>query len=224
MMNRRSNDTTLNGFTLPEIMIALTVFGLVTIGLVSFTLDSSRSLFWATNKSLITKDVRNFTMRLTNETLGARAAFVYPSFTTGDRNEKEDQRQTGESGDCLVLIYYDPYPDIDDDEHYTKIIVFFRRPESDGLSPVYRAEVEFDPPLEIDTSGGTNHFETLLASHFPNDQGDFPVVLELSRGLANGRLFRNFGNATYVVNGEILHGNKVKEVTNTYNLTISPRG
>jgi N-acetylneuraminic acid mutarotase len=73
-------------------------------------------------------------------------------------------------------------------------------------------------------SSGVNHFEQFLAAQFPNFNTSGEVVLELSRGLANGNLFQNFGNNTFIVNGEILHGNTVKEVTNTYNLTISPRG
>jgi len=217
-----------SAFTLVEIMVVTAIFGLVSIGLTAFMLDSTRGMFWASNKALITKDVRNFTMRISQETLGARAGLVYSSFNKADRDDVGDRKQSGETGDCLVLVYYDPHPDLDDPLHYNRIVVFFRRPDAAGLSPVYRAETVFNPPKNIETLigvlGETDHFEELLTAEFPTDDGAYPTVLELSRGLANGQLFRNFGNGTFVVNGEILHGNKVKEVTNTYNLTISPRG
>jgi type II secretory pathway pseudopilin PulG len=208
-----------SAFSLVEIMAVLTIFGFVAIGLTAFMISSMQGMFWAANKSQITSDVRNFSLRLSKETLGARTAFIYSSFAAEDRSSIGKRRDSGQTGDCLVLIYYDPYPTVDDDLHYTKLVVFFRAPDEDGISPVYRAEKTFETPLEI-----SDNFETVLATYFPDDSGDYPIVLELSRGLANGKLFRNFGNNTYVINGEILHGNQVKEVTNTYNLTISPRG
>lgn len=216
-------------FTLTEIMITITILGFVSIGLASFLLDSTTGMFWATKKSQITKDVRIFTLRISKETLDARTAVLYPSFTKTDRDTTGDKRQSGQTGDCLVLISYDPYPNIEDPAHYTKLVVFFRKASATGVSPVYRTEIEFETPQPIVTTNvdGTDdpdHFERFLATHFPEDAGDFPIVLELSRGLANGNLFRDLDNDTYVINGEILHGNKIKEVTNTYNLTISPRG
>jgi len=213
-----------SGFTLVEIMVVSAIFGLISIGLAAFMLDSTRGMFWASNKAKITNDVRNFTLRISKETLGARKGYVYNSFATADRDKLNDRRDSGQTGDCLVLVSYDPYPNIDDPLHYTKIVVFFRKPDANGLSPVFKAEQIFETPQRIDTSTGVDHFEAYVAKYFADDSGEYPVVLELSRGLADGNLFRNFGNNTFVVNGEILHGNKVKEVTNTYNLTISPRG
>lgn len=223
-MKRKHYNDTQRGFTLVEIMVSLTLLSLVSVSLTAFMIQSTRGLFWAANKSLITNDVRNFTMRISKETLGARTGIIYSSFALSDRNAVSDQKQSGETGDCLVLVYYDPYPSIEDPLHYTKLVIFFRKADADGISPVYRAEKVFSTPQKIDTTKGVSHFEDFVKLQFANDSGDYPVVLELSRGLADGKLFRNFGNNTFVVNGEILHGNSVKEVTNTYNLTISPRG
>ena len=212
------------GFTLTEIIVAAAILTLVLGSLTSFLLSSTKDLFWATNKSLISSDVRTFTTRISNETLGANHGYVYESFAPSDRDSKSDQKESGLTGDCLVLVHMDPYPDEDDDKHYTKLVVYFRSPDENGESPVYRVEKTFSTPQSIDTSNGTSHFEQFLATHFPDSDDTTDVVLELSRGLADGNLFRNFGNGTFIVNGEILHGNKVKEITNTYNLTISPRG
>ena len=212
------------GFTLTEVIFASTILSIVSLGLANFTLASLNGIFWATNKSKISADVRLFTMRITKETLGANTGIVYKSFSYEDRDEYADRRQSGQSGDCLVLMSYDPYPNIDDPKHYTKLTFFFRRPDVNGVSPVYRAEKVFSTPQAIPSNEGVNHVEAFIAKHFPDNNAEYPVVLELSRGLADGKLFRDFGNNTFLVNGEILHGNTVKEVTNTYNLTISPRG
>jgi hypothetical protein len=205
-------------------MFTLTIFCLIAVGLTTFMLDSTKSIFWATNKSKITSDMRIFTMQISKETLGARTGILYKDFSASARNQYEDRKQSGETGDCLVLVYYEPYPDIDDDLCYTKFVIYYRKADEDGLSPIYRAEQTFSTPQEIDTSSGADHFETFLATYFPDDSGEATILLDESRGLADGSLFRNLSNDTFVVNGEILHGNEVKEVTNTYNLTISPRG
>jgi type II secretory pathway pseudopilin PulG len=221
-MDKTHPKTRIHAFTLTEIMIVTTILGFVSVGLVQLLLGTQRGMFWATNKSMVTKDVRLFTMRISDQALDARTGYVYESFAKAKRDSAGDRRRSAETGDCLVLVSYDPYPNLDDPPHYTKLVVFFRRPDSDGIGPVYMAEKEFSTP--VPALGTNDTFEEVLAKHFPNDSGDWPIVLELSRGLADGRLFRVFGDNTFVINGEIIHGNKIKEVTNTYNLTISPRG
>lgn len=206
-------------------LIAMTLLSLVLAGLAAFLVEASRGMFWSVNKTKVSTDVRLFTMRITQETLGANVGYVYPNYSMESRNEASDRRQSGESGDCLVLVHTDPYPDIHDPKHYNKIVVYYRQADASGVGPVFRIEKTFDPPVPIDASTGVNHFEGFLNTHFlTHSWADSDIVLELSRGLANGRLFRNMGNNSFVINGEILHGNEVKEVTNTYNLTISPRG
>ena len=213
-----------NAFTLVEIMFVVTIVGFISIGLTTFMTDSARSMLWSMNKSKITSDVRLFTIRLSKETLGANTAYVYNSFSSSDSNEYNDRRNSGQSGDCLVLVYTEPYPDIDSPNHYERIIAYYREPDSDGISPVYRSEVKFPTPLEITTNDGVDHFEKFLASKLRADPANTKTVLELSKGLSDGRLFRAAINGTFVVNGEIIHGENSHEMTNTYNLTVSPRG
>ncbi|WP_309385962.1 prepilin-type N-terminal cleavage/methylation domain-containing protein [Cerasicoccus frondis] len=213
------------GFTLPEILIALLLITLLSAGLISFMLDVARGIFWGTEKAEISEDVRSFTMRLAAEARSSNAYIIYKSFAQEDRNEGSDRRDDGQSGDCLVLFTTEPYPDADSPEHYTSAIIYFRKgsDESDGVGPVYRLSWQANPSQYVNASDVP--METMLANIAADDTGDYPVVIELSRGVANGRLFTNYKNGKVaVVNGEILHGNQVKEVTNTYNLSISPRG
>lgn len=220
------------GFTLMELLISLTLVSLLSVGLMVFMLDVARGIFWGTEKAEISEDVRSFTMRLAAEARSANTAIIYKSFAAEDRDKGADRCDDEQSGDCLVLITTQPYPDADDPEHFTSAIIYFRKTssETDGVGPVHRIEwnspdsTSFVPADNyVDTS--TNTLEDLLRQIEADDTGDYPVVIELSRGVANGRLFTNFrqGKVT-VVNGEILHGNNVKEVTNTYNLSVSPRG
>lgn len=212
-------------FTLVEIIVVMFLMTLVLGGLTTFMVDASRSMFWSVNKTKISTDVRLFTLRITKEALDANVGYVYQNYKLNNRDEISDRRQSGVSGDCLVLVHTDPHPDIDDPKHYNRIVVYYREADEDGMSPVYRIAKSFDPPVSIDTDSGVDHFEKFLNTHFlSHSPVDSDIVVELSRGLADGRLFRNIGNNSFVINGEILHGNQVQEVTNTYNLTISPRG
>jgi prepilin-type N-terminal cleavage/methylation domain-containing protein len=221
MQKKPTTSRNLKGFTLVEVIFVLAILGFVSIALTAFLLDTTRGLMWASNKALIVKDVRNFTARITREAFDANIGIVYEGFTLSQRNTAGDQKKSGQSGDCLVLVHKEPYPGFTDPEHYTELVVYFRLPDANGVGPVYRGQVEFPTPVEIDPSVS---FEAFIAKHFPDDPTGFPVVLELSRGLTDGSLFQNRGENSFLINGEILHGNSTEEVTNTYNLTISPRG
>lgn len=212
------------GFTLTEMMISLTLVSLLSVGLMTFMLDVARGIFWGTEKASISEDVRSFTMRLAKEARSANTGVIYPSFATSDRDTASDQRKQKQSGDCLVLVNTEPYPDADDPEFYTGMVIYFRRAEGEnGIGPVYRTEWAPDDPADY-LSSVDYTLEEVLSKIAVDDSGNYPIVVELSRGISNGRLFRNYQNRTIVVNGEILHGNEVKEITNTYNLSISPRG
>lgn len=50
------------------------------------------------------------------------------------------------------------------------------------------------------------------------------VVNNLDGLTASGNCFLNFGNKTAVVQARVLHGNRAKRVTNTYNFAVTPRG
>lgn len=60
-------------------MFSLTIFGIVATALASFMVDTSKGMFWAMNKSLISKDVRFFAMRITNETLATSIRATAPA-------------------------------------------------------------------------------------------------------------------------------------------------
>ena len=224
-MKNRTSKRNQGGYTLIEVLVVMSVLSILLVGLGFFMVNTAEDMFWAVNKSKITKDVRHFTGRLRGEAFDANCGYVYDSFSLEDRGSASDVNQSGETGDCLVLISMQPYPYSADAKHYTKLVVYYRWPDDDGSGPVYRIEKSFDTPQPIEVNNGHDHFEDFLASQFAAvDNSSAEIVLELSRGLADGKLFRNFGNNTMVVNGEILHGNEVKEVTNTYNLTIATRG
>ncbi len=210
-------------FTLAELLIALTISGFVFMGLFQFTFSTSRVLFDSTAKIDINRDVRMFTQHMTNYARAANQFYVYSSFKSEDRNGADDRKRDGESGDFLLLIYQEPWPNTDDAECVTRLVGYFRRPESSGSSatgPVYRFEINY--PSNAYPNTLTNTPEALIA-HL-NYNGTYERVWELSRGLADGKLFYNFFDRSIMIKAELFRGNDARRVSETYNFTVSPRG
>ncbi|QYY36341.1 prepilin-type N-terminal cleavage/methylation domain-containing protein [Ruficoccus sp. ZRK36] len=141
------------------------------------------------------------------------------------------RKRDGESGDFLMLITYGddlaPYDTSEgtkypDDVDYSKPII-----KLVGYYRVVENETEQTGPVRkfVIYPTGSDRYkspETLIPPS--TSAGDYPVVIQLSKGLANQRLFYNYRDSSIMVNGQIMHGTSAKRVTDTYNFTISPRG
>lgn len=205
------------GYTLVEIMVATFILGIVGLGLFAFTTESAKSAFWSVNKSLITKDFRQFTQELSQDALNASHAYLYRSFNPADCDADDDRVGNGE---CLVLITTTPFPQPNDDRFYDKVVIYYRAAAGPQERPVFRIERDMASPPTIPTTTPIEDFIAAERSNFTQ-----PVtVIESTTGLANGQLFNRITNEAFLINAEINYGNEFKKVSNTYNLTISTRG
>lgn len=221
------------GFTLVEIMVASTLFGIVSFGMFRVLLQTANTYSYDTGKILVNKDIRKFTTEMTENATYANFFMIFPAYTSISRNVDvlinpgdpdqgyttaitDNTVQDGGSGDCLVLVYKDNA----DDRKISRIVAYFRSPTnpSDPTStgPVRRMVLDITPSSLLPV--------WQLIPEISNPTA-YPEVIELSRGLANGKLFYNFYSRSIIVKGEILHrGSLIKQATNTYNFTVSPRG
>lgn len=216
---------TKRGFTLVELMMSVTLSGFVTLGLASFSTILAKDFYWSANKSQITTDVRLFTTELSKEVRSSNAAYIYNSFESSDRDSPSDRAGNNESGDCLLLVYSTPYPNVDDERHITDMVLYYRKADDTGHGSVHRFRHSFSTENYVKESSFDSEYsiETVLSEL--NTSGEHAEVVELSRGLANGKLFKIQQQGSLIlVNGEIIHGVNSTEVTNTYNLTLAPRG
>lgn len=210
------------GFTLAEVMVATIILGFLSLGMYQFTMETSRSLFTGTEKLEINRDVRQVTAQLMQTARDSNDFLIYESFEYGDRDDELDRQGDGQTGDFLLLPYMERWPTDSDPQHYTRLVGYFRRPDPsdpENRGPVYRFEIDYPEGSYKNAEVYTP--ESLISNL--NYNGDYTQVLELSRGLANGRLFYNFYGSSVMVKAEILHGNEAKRITDTYNFTISPR-
>jgi prepilin-type N-terminal cleavage/methylation domain-containing protein len=218
------------GLTLVEIMIALGIVAIVTLGVYQLTIGSARTLFDTRAKLQVTRDVRVFTNELSRSGKGARQFYIYPARST---NLTAAARVPGgASGDFLLFVVIQPaVPDSPDSDIHIRQLTAYIREVDQGqvIGPVVRYQRDY--PINAasriyssNPSASVTTVEALAAAMLDDTTTDRREVLELSRGVADERLFINFRNRSVVVNGEILHGNNIRRLTNTYNFTVSPRG
>lgn len=121
------NSSRPRAFTLPEIMVVVTIFGFVMAGVLPFFILNLRSQYVGEQKLLINGDIRKVTNQMVENAREANTFVIYQGFTnqlrwdgaTVDRDSDGnstinffDRMQNGQSGDFMVLVFYaDPYFD-----------------------------------------------------------------------------------------------------------------
>ncbi len=221
------------GMTLVEVIVATTILGFAMIGTLGFFIQALNMYHYDAGKLLVNRDIRALTSEMTNNATYANYFLIFPGYTNLSRSvnvqvDPEDPTQgfttavidtsvnDGLSGDCLVLVYHDP----NDNAKVSRLVGYFRAP-GDPLNAASEGPVrKFD--ITISPSSSLPVWQLMPTITDPSAYGE---VIELSRGLADGRLFYNFYDRSVIVKGEIIHrGSLIKRATNTYNFTISPRG
>jgi len=225
------------GFTLVEMLVGTTIFGIITIGLLRVFIQALSIYYYDTGRILVNHDIRKFTSEMTENATYANYFKIFPAYTNLSRTvdtlvnaNDPDQGFTtaitdssvndGISGDCLVLVY----KDATDDRKIERLIAYFRAPtnpaDATSTGPVRKMDLKITPSSTLDV------FRLIPEI---SDPTIYPEVIELSRGLANGKLFYNYYDKAIIVKGEIIHkgsflNTKNASATNTYNFTVSPRG
>jgi prepilin-type N-terminal cleavage/methylation domain-containing protein len=237
-MNKKSSFMQLKkertrAFTLLEIMFATVILGIIGTILTSFMINAARGMSWSIDKSLITNDFRKFTNRITQDTYNANFAYLYTDFTAANASQSIDRLAVGSSGDCLVLVQTEPFPNANSQRFFRRIVVYYRVPGE--VSPVFRQEVVFDRPLANSTANNGNtpnptpdpdYFENFLIAQITNLSPP-QTVLQSTRGLSgisSNQFFERLTSEAFLITGEIINGVNSPSTTNTYNLTISTRG
>jgi hypothetical protein len=192
-------------------LTAMTVFGFAMTGALGLLTRSTSLFHYDSGKLRVNNDIRSFTSEMSDNATYSNHFLVYPSFA--DRTAPVND---GLSGDFLVLVYRDPA----DQARIERLVGYYRAP-ADALNPASEGPVrKFD--LRFNPSS-TQAVAALLPA--VTTSTGHPEVVELSRGLSNGRLFYNFLDRSIMVKGEIIHrGSLERRATNTYNFTVSPRG
>ncbi|MFP4351356.1 MAG: type II secretion system protein J [Puniceicoccaceae bacterium] len=227
------------GFTLLEMMIVTAILGLISMMSLGFFTESIKATFTNEQKNLINRDIRRLTAELSHAAREANFVILYRSFASDDRDSVGDRLLAGNPGDFLVFGFQDE-PDltvsVNAPQQIVRLTGYYRAPSHPGdpssTGPVrkFDTDIDFDfaangePLLAPEDPLEAPSVEEILETLYPDSTlSANPEVVAMSEGLADRRLFYNFGRGTIMVNGKIIHGVEAKRVTDTYNFTISTR-
>jgi len=249
---RRRVRSVARGFTLAEMVVASTVFALVSGMVIGFYSDTFRSMFVTEQKNLINRDMRNLTLQLSYDARQANCFVMYANYTVAARTTPSQELASGNSGDFLVFVIYGnaPNPLKFNIRPITEIIGYYRAPYQSNqltIDPITNTSANMLPVRKFDLSvanstlpanqyllatgstdlpaGGTaTTLEALLPNANQSTIDGHQIIVQLAQGLDNGLLFNNLLGKTVMVNGEIMHGDNAVSATDTYNFSVSPRG
>jgi prepilin-type N-terminal cleavage/methylation domain-containing protein len=215
------------GFTLVEIMISMSIFGVIMLGALTVYMQALNIYSYDEGKIQVNRDIRSLTMEMAANATYANYFLIYPDFSTRTTTTTTTDPVTGAtttkisdlsvndgvSGDMLVLIFNDDA----DDTKVSRLIGYYRAPTgSINEGPVRRFDITISPS----SSAAVNTLLPAVSTLNTNQE-----VVQISVGLADGKLFYNLFDRSVMVKGQIIHrGSLTKRAINTYNFTISPRG
>jgi prepilin-type N-terminal cleavage/methylation domain-containing protein len=217
------------GFTLVEIMVAVTIMGFAVLGVLRFLVQGLNIYYYDTGRIKVNKDIRSFTDQMTSNAVFANYFRVYSNFTTRSTttgNVTTDAGvNDGQSGDFLVLVS-GTVDATTGKTNITQLVGYYRDPADPtnptSTGPVRTFKVAFSTPIDPTT----NPLYSILNTYVPTTSAHTnPIVLQLAQGLCNGSLFYDFYDRSVMVKGQIIEqGNEFRRAVNTYNFTVSPRG
>jgi len=213
------------GYTLVEMMVAVGLLGLVSVGTLRFAIQALNVYFFDGGRLMVNRDMRTFTTSLATDAVASNYFRIYPDFQT-----RTTAVTDGNSGDFLVLVFTDS--NAGNGTYYiTQLVCYYRDPASttdpSSLGPVRRFDT--GPPGSanaIATADQTKSLPDLLTQYAPTSGAHTnPIVVQLAQGLSDGNLFYDYYDRSIMIRGQIVErGNQMKSAINTYNFTVSPRG
>lgn len=211
------------GFTLNELMIALSVLSVVGIGVYFFTVDVSRLLIISEQKNELNRRARFSMQTMDRDARRADTMILHNSFTgtfraAGSTTINDLRVGVGGQGDLLVLGYVDYVADDPSDNFtpYERIVCYFRAPDPGGtFTPFYRLEVIINPTAYTATP------KPILESFIPTTTNTATIQFGDSDGLSNGAAFHKVGANSAIISILSREGDASLVNTNIYNFTIS---
>jgi prepilin-type N-terminal cleavage/methylation domain-containing protein len=227
------------GFTLVEVLVAMTVFGLAMGSILLVVRQVMNAYMYEQGRVAINQDIRKLTQNLTQDAIYSNYYRIYANYQNrsdnGSYNGTADTPKTdGQSGDFLVFITETvDTTDSIGKQKISQMVAYYRDAPApttvngvlvSSAGPVRRRVVNFSPA--IDPTLPANSMLNLLNNNFPvASQSSQPIVVQLAQGLSNGNLFYNFYNRSVIIRGQIQEsGNLFQKTASTYNFTVSPRG
>jgi prepilin-type N-terminal cleavage/methylation domain-containing protein len=208
------------GYSLVEILVAVTLMGIITAGVLSFVFQAVRIYVYDGGRLMVNKDMRTFTSSLANDAVASNYFRIYPDFQT-----RTSFVTDGTSGDFLILAYTNTNATTGT-FYTTQLVGYYRDVPASSVDPAALGPVRrFN--VAIASADQLKDLPTLIAQYVPTSSSSSnPVVIQLAQGLSDGSLFYDYRDRSVMVRGQIVdYGSSgARAAINTYNFTVSPRG
>jgi prepilin-type N-terminal cleavage/methylation domain-containing protein len=222
------------GFTLVEMMVAMTIVGIVSAGAIRFLIHGLNIYAYDSGRLRINKDIRSFTDEMTTNCVYSNYFRIYPNFSTRSTTSAsvttDAALHDGQSGDFLVLVFADTDP-ATGRTTVNRLVGYYRDPDDPASATSTGPVRKFDKVISPAVDPAVTPIYTILNDNVANSTAHTnPAVLQLAQGLANGTLFYDYYDRSVMVKGQIIetmsgtHGDVNRRAINTYNFTVSPRG
>ena len=233
------------GFTLPELIVASTIMGVLMLMVIRFQYETVTAMTISEEKGEINHDMRYLTDLMSSDARQANFFVMYSNYTMAARNSASLQLTPENSGDFLVLVSYGNSTSLAFNIcPVDEIVGYYRAPYQAGQTDTMSSNAQLMPVRRFDltvanggipantylesvgvpTGGHTATLESLLPNDAASTISGHTIVVQLAQGLADQHLFYNYWGKSIMVNGVIAHGNNNQHATDTYNFTVSPRG
>ena len=100
------------GYSLVEIIITMGLVSLLMAGVMTFFINNAKSQFDTSHRLEINTDIRNFTQELIKDARSTNSYFIYKSSKKKDRENYSHRKRHGETGNLLVLMHHELFPNI----------------------------------------------------------------------------------------------------------------
>ncbi len=222
-----------------EIMLAVTIMGFATIGIVAFMRQALMMYYADRAEQMINRDIRSFTNKIEVDAVTSNYFCIYPNFSTLTvtvNGVVSDAFVTdGQVGDFLVLVYTDPAQATTGTSMITDLVGYYREVTNTTLNngPVHRFAIHLPTPVDAKSAP----MYSILGTYVTGSISSYPIIEQLAQGLESATvtqtvptppLFYNRLNRCVMISAQISESLTEKGITtqtgNTYNFTVSPRG
>jgi prepilin-type N-terminal cleavage/methylation domain-containing protein len=220
------------GFTLVELLVAMSIGVLVMGFAIVFFVDTLRLSLGITNNLDIENSIRRVTNELSADARNANSFVIYKTFfdtgheisgsfryPAGNALTSSYRIRAGNSGNCCIFVYngedltpLDLVP-----SPIERVVGYYLNNNSDGEGFEIR---RFD--VEIAASRQGLSIEELIPT--VSDSDEHTALVQSANGLISGDLFYNLLGRSIIINSEIIYDLPNKTSGGTYNFTVSPRG
>ncbi|MFI5356215.1 MAG: type II secretion system protein [Opitutales bacterium] len=235
----------LRGFTLVEVMVAMTIVGLVFAGAMSTYLLGLQGMYKDEQRLVTNATLRYFVDQVSIKALSATDFYVFPNYQSLNGNVDlvngvsplvADSYGTYLAyGDCLVLVTL--VSDVSSNSYVRQFCIYYRQTASTGAT----APIRFYQSQDYGTSGTSTTLTALLNAVNLNAT---PAIAGSQVVVANSRgRLKNGSTTTYYpifatesatatptddsvsINVEVINGTTVNNLlsSSSFNYTISPR-